>query len=349
MNGRALDSDTFVRRVHWRYVMLHLVERAGLGTLFGCAAALPLVGILLWRGMPAVAVSLMALAIGMAAGLLWGVLTRPSRIAAAMEADRQFGWADLLSSAILVQSKAIDDPWAAAVRVAADTRCRGVSPSGVLLHRLGARAWGGIGLATALVLALGMIPTFAEPTRAGGRQNAGANPLAALAGETQSANVGSGTVPRRSAVQQEPEDPNSSRMNGIEPPPQRVEKAHSDGNVGNLQRATATDSSGRGTGASQSNTENPPSRLADVSGTGAKDISDRGKVASGAGQASAQGAAKGEAAGQSAGASNQARQPVPPWQSSQWAGDSQRANEAVENGRIPDSYRDVIRGYFEPP
>lgn len=328
--------------------MVHLAERAGLGTLFGCAAALPLITVLLWRGMPAIALAMMALAIGMASGLLWGILTRPSRLAAAMRADRQFGWADLLSSAILIQSKTPSDPWAAAVRVAADARCRDVSPSSVLFRRLGVRVWGGIGLATALVVALGMIPTIAEPTRADGGLNAGSNSLAALAGESQGA-VGSGSVPRRTAAQQESEDPNASRTSGIEQPTQRVEEGNSDSSANRLSRETATDSSGRGTGASQSRTVNPSNHLADAPGTGAQETTSSGKVSAGAGKTSAPGAAKGEAAGESSGNSQQARQPVPPWQSTDWAADSQRANRAVEGGRIPDSYRDVIRGYFEQP
>lgn len=327
---------------------MHLVERAGLGMLFGCAAGLPLVTVLLWRGMPAIALVTVALAIGMAAGLLWGILTRPSRLAAAMQADRQFGWADLLSSAILIQSKTPSDPWAAAVRVAADACCRDVSPSSVLLRRLGVRVWGGIGLATALVLALGMIPTIAEPTRADGGLNAGSNSLAALAGESQGT-VGSGSVPRRTAAQPEPEDPNASRTSGIEQPPKPVEERNSDSGADKRSRETATDSSGRGPGASQSRTASPPNRLSDVSGTGSQKTTSSGKASAGAGRASAPCAATGEAAGESAGYSQQAAQPVPPWQSTGWAADSQRANRAVEGGRIPDSYRDVIRGYFEQP
>lgn len=349
MIGRAFNYERFVGRVHRRQVGLHLVERAGLGVLGGCAAGFPLVGILLWRGMPVLEVALTALGIGAAAGALWGMLTRPSRFAATVEADRQLGWADLLSSALLTQSSVQDDPWAAAVRAAAEARCREVSPSAVVLHRLGARTWGGIGLAAALVLALGMIPSFTEPAHAGGRSNADANPLAALAGESQNAVVGSGSVPRRSSSQQEPEDPNSSTMQGAEVGPQRVEEAKPDGIGDRAKRANARDSSSGGAGASQSKAPDTPNHLADVSPTKSKETSGTGNASGGSGKSSERAAAKGEAAGNAAGASQQINGNAPPWESSQWEADSQRANSAVESGRIPDSYRDVIRGYFGPP
>jgi hypothetical protein len=36
-----------------------------------------------------------------------------------------------------------------------------------------------------------------------------------------------------------------------------------------------------------------------------------------------------------------------PWQSDRWNQDVQNAREAVDSGRVPAGYRDVVRKYFE--
>lgn len=326
--------------------MLHLVERAGLGMLMGCGAALPLIGILLWRGMPVLSMALVFLAIGMAAGVLWGIGTRPSRVAAAMEADRQLGWADLLSSAILTHRQSPDDPWAGAVRAAADARCRGVSPSTVVLHRLGARTWGGIGLATALVLALGLIPTLVEPSRADRQPDVSSNPLASLTEQSQPLSVGRGSVPRGTATQQEPEDPNASRMSGIEPIASQMLERDSSRNADSPQHKSGTDSAGRGTGASESKLADQQHPLANTSGTQANQAAANGAESAGAGRSFNGITGSGNASGAAAGYGG-TRRTSPPWQTADWPADSNRANAAVESGRIPDQYRDVIRGYFD--
>jgi hypothetical protein len=263
-----------------------------------------------------------------------------------MEADRQLGWADLLSSAMMVRSMAPSDPWAAAVRAEADARCRGVSPSTVVLHRLGARAWGGIGLAAALVLAMGIVPTFVAPAMADQQQNAPRNPLDAIAEGPQAQPSRGGMVAHRTHTQEEPEDDRASRMNGVDQPPPTAGQRDSSADADSQRPNDATDPNGLGTGASQSKSTNSANHLAAASGTQAHSPTGGTHAAAGSGQASAQLPTGNDASGQSAGRS-EATQSVPPWTTSHWAGDSQRANAAVDSGRIPDSYRDVIRSYFE--
>ena len=318
----------------------------GLGVLAACAAALPLVIILLWRGMPAMGIVVVALSVGAAAGVVRAIIVRPTAIAAAIEADRQLGWADLLSSAMMVRSAAPADPWAAAVRAEADARCRAVSPSAVILHRLGARAWGGIGLAAALVLALGIVPTFVAPTLADQQQNVIRNPLDAFSEGPEAPRSRTGRVAHRTHTQEEPQDDRASRMNGVEQPPPTAGQrdASADGNA--QPSNDATDPSGRGTGASQSKNPNSANHLLTASGTQAHPPAGGTHAAAGSGQASSQTPSGLDASGESAGRS-EASQSAPPWATSHWAADSQRADAAVESGRIPDSYRDVIRAYFE--
>jgi len=40
-------------------------------------------------------------------------------------------------------------------------------------------------------------------------------------------------------------------------------------------------------------------------------------------------------------------QRVAPWQSSDWFYAQSRATRAIEAGRVPDAYRDVVRDYFQ--
>jgi hypothetical protein len=327
-------------------VVLRVAEGMGLGMLGGCGAALPLVIILLWRGMPAMGIAVAALIIGAAAGVLRGIIVRPTAIAAAMEADRQLGWADLLSSAMMVRSNAPSDPWAGAVRAEADARCRGVSPSTVVLHRLGARAWGGIGLVAALVLAMGIVPTFVAPAMAD-QQNAPRNPLDAIAEGPKAQPSPGGAVAHRTHTQEEPEDDRASRMNGVEqPPPPTAGQRDASADADRQRPNDAADPNGRGTGASQSKSANSANHLVAASGTQARPPTGGTHAAAGSGQAFSQAPNGVDASGESAGRSDSSRS-VPPWATSNWAADSQRANAAVESGRIPDAYRDVIRGYFE--
>ena len=337
--------ERFLQRVHRRQVALRLLERVGLGTLGGCAAALPLVGILLWRGMGAAQVAVAVPLIGAAAGVLWGVLVRPTRMATALEADRQLGWDDLLSSAMSIPAQFSNDAWAAAVRACADSKCRGFSPSTIVLHRFGARAWGGIGLSAAFVLALGSIPSIVAPGRANDRQELDANPLAVLSGAPPHMK-GAQVVPRRGSAQQEPED--ASLANAIDSMALPVANGESVADSTSSRGASASDSSGTGVGATQSKTAASPKPLG-VGGTEAGSSTTGGRTGAGAGRTSAQLPAAGEASGQAAGGADRPAKVTPPWESAQWPADLLRANAALESGRVPDSYRDVIRDYFERP
>jgi hypothetical protein len=277
------------------------------------------------------------------------MLNRPTLTDAALEADRQLRWDDLLSSANFIRAQATEDGWAAAVRACADAKCCAVSPSAVILHRMGPRTWGGIGLATAFALALGLIPTFGAQTRADDRKAISGNRLIELSGEAPVQTVGNGSSPRRSSGQQEPEDGNGSRMGrgtGLSSP--RVDGPKSAAGPSH-ELKSAADPAGRGVGAAQSESTTPPPPLSNATGTPASTNSAAGHATSGAGQTSSRLPGTGAASGDFAGQSQWLPNAVPPWQSSNWTADSEHARSAVESGRIPDSYRDVIQGYFDRP
>src|SRR3954465_15731177 len=115
MLHRTSDSlERFVRAVHRRQAALRLVERTGVGILGASAVATVLVGVMVWRGQDAWTIAAVTLGAGALFGAIWGLSARPSRLAAANEADRQLGRADLFATAWAVKDRA-DDPWARTV------------------------------------------------------------------------------------------------------------------------------------------------------------------------------------------------------------------------------------------
>src|SRR5437868_14804891 len=81
--------ERFLRAVHLRMVLLRGLERVGHCVLGGCAVALILMPILIWRGQgtgESVGVTLGAAAL---AGQGWAAVVGPRKVAAGVEADRQ--------------------------------------------------------------------------------------------------------------------------------------------------------------------------------------------------------------------------------------------------------------------
>jgi hypothetical protein len=326
----------FLRAVHRRLIVARAVERAGICAAVATGFALIFTGAMLWRGDNGLALALATILLGASIGLVWGLVRRPAITDAAFAADRQLQLSDLLATALSFVSS--DDPWRRAVVAVADQRCRTLSADAVIVRKLGGRAWGGIGLAAALVLTLGALSALPADTRAkaGATSEAQVAPAMAQAPVTHRGSANPDVVPPPQALgstdidaSSEPADTNSAATaphlanaavaaNGnsmgttsshadVEPLPS-AESASSDppASSGNLQ---AADSSAAGGVTGQT----------DPTGTG------RAGMRAGAGSAS------GEAA---------------PWQSSSWQSDRQAALREVENSQVPASYRDVVREYF---
>jgi hypothetical protein len=340
--------ERFVRRVHRRQVLLETIERSGLGMLGGCAAALPLILILLWRGQSAGQIASGALAVGAIAGMIWGIVTRPSLMNAAMEADRQLKWDDLLSSAWAIRGREREDSWAGMLIAMAETHCAETSPSAVVLNRLGARAWGGIGLAAALVGVLGLLPAVTAPPSEANAVSSSAVASDETPFSQKTDNPAGGSYARHSAVQAEPDDPNSSHIDGMSPDSSHApagEKQSDD--PGTHRKPGDSSADGQGTGSSQSSHPGEYHLATPQDGTSAENNPGKGKATGGVGASARRAKADGPASGQLAGAAAGNQPGTPPWQSADWAQDAERANQAVESGRVPDAYRDVIRAYFE--
>ncbi|HSZ55101.1 MAG TPA: hypothetical protein VK797_05540 [Tepidisphaeraceae bacterium] len=323
--------------------MLRAVERAGLGLLGGCAAGLPLVAIAIWRGLPAVPLALTAICLGIACGMIWGWLTRPTLLAAAMEADRQLQSADLLSSALTV-SATTDDPWARAVLREADRWSTMHSPSSVLLNRMGARAWGGVGLATALLILLALLPAYASPTRAGQNGAGSVNLLSEEGASLQSQPSRPGSFSRRTPVEQEPEDARPSRMTTSDQTEQ--DQIASQTAEGQAHESASRSGDARGAGESHSRTSNQEPLANPQTAAKGRDQSASGRAAAGVGQ-TADHATSGAGVTAATPVAPRSVPNVPPWRSSHWASDIEHAEQAVQSGQVPDQYRDMIRGYFD--
>src|SRR5688500_3650177 len=208
MKATRSQLDRFVSALHRRLLVLRALEATARGAAGGCAAGAVMIPLLYWRDVPALPPTLGALLLGAATGLLWGVTRRPTRLQVAAEADRQLNLADLLGTAITVRQKARESdryagaqPWLGAVLTLADEAARRHTPSQVILHRLHARAWGGIAIAAGLVLTVAAL-TSPEPTaRASSTTEVrGSGPAVQHAGGSDAV-VGSNTRPAPSRSQ----------------------------------------------------------------------------------------------------------------------------------------------------
>jgi hypothetical protein len=328
---RRPEFERFLGRVHRRYLLVRSAEVAGLGLLGGCAAGLPLTIILLWRGLPAVPLALASLGAGVLVGLIWAMIHRPTKLVSAMEADRQLDSADLLSSAVLVHRSG--DPWSHAVVAEANQWCARHSPSAVLLNRLGVRAWGGIGLATGLLMILALLPVMPSPGATG---QAGVQFVRSEATPTQSSRS---RFSRRTPAQQEPEDLRPNRMAGAGEEGRQPQEGQGSG------QRPGESTAGSGAGEAHSDARNLQGPKRPERAGGGAETSNTGRIAAGAGNTTP-GAGSASNIPGGAAAAKSARG-VPPWRSDHWPADIDRADQALRAGQIPDQYRDMIRGYFD--
>jgi hypothetical protein len=359
---KSVTFDRFLRAVHRRQVTLAIVERAALGLGFGCVVATVLVAVVLWRGGDdAWNLAGLVLAAGAVAGAVGGMVTRPSALAAASEADRQLGTADLLSTAFTLSGTELSDPWARTVLALAAERCRRHTPREVMLRRLGIRAWGGILLAVAFVAVLTALSSASRDAVAS--RTAGNDTTAPERDATRSAHqpiveltdVTEPPATRQHRAQVSPED---------QPPPGSNDASaeltsDSDGKRDARDLRTASnDASSPGVGGSQATSAIPrapaaarPNPLerpdAHIDATAANhDGSPRAGVGpaarsnpNGTGPATGGVIARGDG--------NSGRRAAP-WTSNSWPQTVESAEQELRAGRVPDDARDLVRGYFDP-
>src|SRR5688572_1071645 len=331
--------DRFLRAVHRRWVAVHVAETMGIGVLGGCGLALLVLPIVLWRGEPAMPVVLVTTGVAALAGMIAGIIRRPDLMSAAVEADRQLDLADLLSTALTTRQRSADDPWAALVVATAGARCRTLVPNAVIVNRFGGRAWGGIGLATALVLTLGLMST--DPGQSVAVARVGDEHRVAddsAPSRVKSASPrGTGEAQRRSR----------SANNDINECAERDGSADlaSSGATDQASRATSTKSDGGGAGLATSARESPSAEMP-LASSGAASRDDREGEAAAGGATSAASDPGGEgSAGSTVMPSPSTAAPA--WRSAEWRAAREQALSAVRDGKVRDEHRDLVREYFD--
>lgn len=362
MSAPAPHLQRFLRSLHRRLAVQRGAERVGVCLLVASAAALLLEPILWWRGDSVLPVCLVALAGGSAAGILWGIARRPTRLAAAMEADRQLKWDDLLGTACLIDAaeENSQNSWDATILAIADAKCRQARASMVLFNRWGGRAWGGIGLTAMLTLALALIPSrTTRSDAADGRELFGLQSVQNRERPDQTfASADLPPVPRRPRGAQ-PED--VARVGADAPSEQgrdgqtnATDDRHPSDNGSDKSPSSAGD--GQRGGAAQNPMVHPqyhePAPITSPAQPAERAVSSQrnsaGGVTAGAadpppGLADTHGAT-GAHTGMDAGGSRHA---TPPWRTDHWPADSADAMRDVRSGKVPARYHDLVRDYFE--
>jgi hypothetical protein len=337
MSQKTHEFERFVRRAHRRWVAWRVVERVGLSVLGACALSLPLIAVLWLEGEPALDTVAFVLAIGALLGAVWGAFHRPTLLDTAVEADRQFHLHDLLGTAMTLSRCAYaDDAARTTIAAFADARCRRLAASRMVLNRLGARTWAGIGLTTALVLTLALMTASPAPTvaRTGSAETIahpdGASerrPLPGTARAPQPAERPAMSSPAAETRQSSQDDDDAYAP---EQPPARAPS-----------NAVGSGDGAGGAGAqTDSRAVRDPGRIAPGG-----DAPVGTTPAGGAGDPAARAGAGDDAA--MPGHARSARATVAPWHTSTWNADRARALRDVERGAVPDAYRDLVRAYFD--
>ena len=341
MTSHPTHLDRALRRIHRRWTFIRIIERIGLALLIACAVAIVLVSILLGRGEFAMTLACSILVLGALVGLLIGWLTRPTLFDAAVEVDRQLSLADLLGTALSIhQSNTMvadetDSQWSATILALAEARCQTIASQSLALHRFGVRAWGGIGLCTAIVLTLGLLSTNPLLSHADNVAESRDRSTSALKspGNSGSVSTNSANDPRN---QPDPESADQTRMNNADAP-SGTTPSHASDNA----RASST-------GADQA-ARAPRTPLR------ARQSRPICKVKAAQAQTPPASSQPAAAIPRPARAETDRRawrmtRPPPlrpaPWTTDDWPTARQHAAAQLRDQSIPDSYRDLVRDYF---
>ena len=330
---------------------MRALERGGGCAAVACAFAALWTAAAMWSGRDALQLAVTIIALAAAAGVAWGLICRPSMLQAAVEADRQLDLDDLLGTALAARDGADADAWARTVLAIADARCRALSPARVVLNRYGARAWGGIGLAVAFVLTLGVLST--SPTRSDANlpDSAGeGSARSAAAAEVRDSTMASRDPSEGSRVEA-PRAAEDRAIIDLRVSEQQREKARNNPQVARSGSDAASDmvsqrSNSVGARSSSDDAAGDPERLNAV---GAGGLTPDGELTAGGGETANTPATDGaslEGGGMTAGRALGSRGASAPWASPSWSARRDAALRAVGDGRVPDGYRDVVREYF---
>jgi len=332
---RSLEA--FARAVHRRATALRVIERTGAGVAVGCAFASVMLPVWWWQGRDATMISVTVLLLGATAGAVMSVVHRASVTSTLALVDEQLQTSDLFTTAwSLTRAADVDPDFVAVVGARAARLCQKVSPSELVLNRYGGRAWTFAGLLVLLTLTLSMLtaPSSARATIAEDStvESSSADRLDTPVGHAL----------RNTANSSDASAEESPRPGFTEPSTDRTDAS------AQLPRATSrTPRDDAPAGAGNGTTSTPLVGEAPAGKPGGERSATTGR-----GRVTSNGMASDDdepgVADSSAGRTGLIRsQRVAPWQSSDWFYAQSRATRAIEAGRVPDAYRDVVRDYFQ--
>lgn len=341
--GRA--TSRFVTRLHRRVIVIRACEYAGIGAAAGCAAALPLMATAIWGGTPALHIALCVPILGALVGVVRLMLHRPSTRESAIEADRQLGWNDLLTTAWeLGRRKPAwadqeDERFLQSMLALTEQKCSSTSPSTIITHRLSRRAWSGIGLALAMVLSIGLL--VSHPASSSAEQDAAqlssrhSLSRRPIAGNTPTYSTAVAEAARHTASPLADQSGDRSEALG----PMRTKAAAASADARTHSSANPTGSGG-GSGRSDA-----PDQSARIEGYGASARGDQSGESAAGGMSTDSEGGPDQRAGSTA-ASALPREAAEPWRSATWPVEGNDAQHPVRDNPIPPQYQDLIREYF---
>jgi hypothetical protein len=273
---------------------------------------------------------------------VWAVTNRPRRLTAAAEADRQLHLADLLSTASLLP-RDTTDPFEQSVRALATAHSAQTAPSAIILHRYGARGWGGIALAAAAVAALALFTADSPRTQATAATPAPKS-WQDLEPDRAAIPTPKAPDPRRPKVGLGSDETNPTPS--ADPITQQATNTTANESA-NPNSANTTSDPGAGRGSAQSTPKPTPTDPLNPT-PGIPRPNTTGQTPSGGGAGTSSSQANSESpAGLTTTPPPAARRPAPVWRSNAWPSDRDHARDALREGRIADRYRDLVRDYFE--
>ena len=317
-------------------MVVRIAESVAVSTAIASAAGLMVVPILWWRGQSALPLACGMPAVGCLLGLIRGISRRPSRLHAAIEADTQLGLDDLLGTVVLLDKGQSGLAWQKTVAAFADDRCRSLSPSAIIVNRIGLRGWAGVGILGGLLLTFALLTV--RPL------NATASPSVSVASASVVDAVPNGID--SSSHPARPPGPGGTDSNSIagfeqDRPEDSMAGSMSGTNVSGRSSNGMDSSTGGGAGTTRNPALTPePQRIQNSAG----DSRHAGPIADGAGMSDSRPGISGENNSTMATAAEAKR--AGPWTSATWAADAAAANAAIGSGRVPPADGDLVRDYF---
>ena len=337
METIAPISQRFVSAVRRRILLIRIGESIALFAAGASVLGLALLPIFWMRGESAMPLAMELLGGGIVLGFVHGIARRPSRLAAAREADSQLNLHDLLGT-VLLMAQIGDEAWRQNLAAFAEERCRTLRPSSVVVQRIGLRGWAGVGILSALLMTSTLLTVRPASVTAG-------SPLAA-SDSAQSISIqipwGQNSEISSAPSQRSPGPGGTDTISdrGFDADPQDAQtpttgdSGHSSGGI------SASSGAGVSTTANSVADAAAPSK-SDAQGANLQ----TGKIVEGNGQSDSRIRAAGE--NNSMTASPEAGKKVPSWESSGDSANLDAGGSPDDFSRSPDGDADLLRDYFQ--